>query len=87
MDFSAGSSSSSTSKVFYSQPSSSQLKVYEGSQKDLGNNFFSFPVTTNDFNTFSDEEVIVLSSSDSDSDSDRHNSKGTNVSVPSLILN
>jgi hypothetical protein len=68
MDFSVGSSSSSTSKVFYSQPSSSQSKVYESSQNGLGNNFISLPVTTNNFTTFPDEEVIVLSSSDSDSE-------------------
>src|SRR5688572_3201444 len=68
MAFSAGSSSSSTSKVFYSQPSSSQSKVYESSQKNLRDNFISLPVTTNDFTTFPDEEVIVLSYSDSDSE-------------------
>jgi hypothetical protein len=66
MDFSAGSSSSSTSKFYYSQPCASQSKVYESSQKDLGNNPISFPVNSNNFITFSDNEIIVLSSSDSE---------------------
>lgn len=63
MDFSAGSSSSSTSNFFYSQLCNNQSKVYESSQKDLGNNAPSFPVNSN---TFPDNEIIVLSSSDSE---------------------
>ncbi|CAB4380413.1 unnamed protein product [Rhizophagus irregularis] len=65
MDFSPGSSSSSTSKFFYSQLCNNQPKAYESSQKELGNNVPSFPVNSNN-NTFPDNEIIVLSSSDSE---------------------
>ncbi|GBC07108.1 hypothetical protein RclHR1_07250010 [Rhizophagus clarus] len=66
MDFSAGSSSSSISKFLYSQPYDNQSKVHESSQKDLGNNVISFPVISNNLDTFPDNEIIVLSSSDSE---------------------
>src|SRR4051794_29105483 len=63
MDFSAGSSSSSTSKIFYSQSCDNQSNVYE---KDFGNNAIPFSVNSNRFNSFPDNEVIVLSSSESE---------------------
>ncbi len=70
MDFSAGSSSSSTSRVFYSQPFTSQSKVNESSLRGSRHNT---PVTTKTFKIFTDnedKEVISLLSSDSEEETD-----------------